>query len=70
MLPDTTTPGETPAMPEKQAANKAINAIISVSDPANLESLGRALAEMGANIYATVCRFERGTSNNSHPPTA
>ena len=37
-------------MPEKQAA---INAIISVSDPANLESLGRALGEMSANIYAT-----------------
>ena len=40
-------------MPEKQATNKAINAIVSVSDPTNLESLGKALGEMGANIYAT-----------------
>jgi hypothetical protein len=32
---------------------QSLNAIISVSDPANLESLGRALGEMGANIYAT-----------------
>src|SRR5437870_5477109 len=29
------------------------NAIVSVSDPTNLEVLGRALAEMGAAIYAT-----------------
>src|SRR6266550_6666093 len=50
MLPDITTPGETSHMPQKQAA---INAIISVSDPTNLESLGRVLGEMGANIYAT-----------------
>jgi phosphoribosylaminoimidazolecarboxamide formyltransferase/IMP cyclohydrolase len=39
-------------MQDKQA-NRAINAIISVSDPANLEILGKALSEMGANIYAT-----------------
>src|SRR4051794_13326493 len=32
---------------------RAFNAIISVSDPTNLESLGKALAEMGASIYAT-----------------
>jgi phosphoribosylaminoimidazolecarboxamide formyltransferase / IMP cyclohydrolase len=31
----------------------AINAIISVSDPTGLDVLGRALAEMGANVYAT-----------------
>lgn len=30
-----------------------INAVISVSDPTNLEGLGKALQEMGANIYAT-----------------
>ena len=29
------------------------NAIISVSDPTNLDSLGKALAEMGTTIYAT-----------------
>src|SRR5207249_910081 len=29
------------------------NAILSVSDPIGLETLGKALAEMGANIYAT-----------------
>ncbi len=29
------------------------NAIISVSDPTNLEGLGRALVDMGASIYAT-----------------
>lgn len=32
---------------------KIERAIISVSDPTNVESLGRALAEMGATIYAT-----------------
>ena len=37
-------------MPDPQ---RPINAIISVSDPTNLEALGTALAEMGANIYAT-----------------
>lgn len=37
-------------MPQQRAS---INAIISVSDPSNVEILGRALAEMGANIYAT-----------------
>lgn len=33
--------------------HQPFNAIISVSDPTNLESLGKALAEMGASIYAT-----------------
>jgi phosphoribosylaminoimidazolecarboxamide formyltransferase/IMP cyclohydrolase len=32
---------------------RRFNAIISVSDPTNLETLGSALAEMGASIYAT-----------------
>jgi len=39
-------------MQEKQSGG-AINAIVSVSDPANLEILGKALEEMGANVYAT-----------------
>src|SRR5438128_8179007 len=30
-----------------------INAILSVSDPTNLETLGQALSDMGARIYAT-----------------
>src|SRR5262245_38175043 len=29
------------------------NAILSVSDPTGLENLGKTLAEIGANIYAT-----------------
>jgi phosphoribosylaminoimidazolecarboxamide formyltransferase/IMP cyclohydrolase len=33
--------------------HQPFNAILSVSDPTNIESLGRALADMGANIYAT-----------------
>ena len=36
-----------------QTEPRPFNAVISVSDPANLESLGRALAEMGATLYAT-----------------
>jgi phosphoribosylaminoimidazolecarboxamide formyltransferase/IMP cyclohydrolase len=38
-------------MPSKSP--QPFNAIISVSDPTNLETLGRTLAEMGASIYAT-----------------
>ncbi|MEO6457736.1 MAG: bifunctional phosphoribosylaminoimidazolecarboxamide formyltransferase/IMP cyclohydrolase, partial [Chloroflexia bacterium] len=30
-----------------------LNAIVSVSDPTNLDTLGRALIELGATIYAT-----------------
>jgi phosphoribosylaminoimidazolecarboxamide formyltransferase/IMP cyclohydrolase len=37
-------------MPEEK---EPINAIVSVSDAAGLEELGRALSAMGANIYAT-----------------
>ena len=33
--------------------HQAFNAILSVSDPTNIESLGSALADMGATIYAT-----------------
>jgi len=36
-----------------QARNAQLNAIVSVSDPTGLETLGKALAEMGASIYAT-----------------
>lgn len=36
-----------------QAKPLPLNAIISVSDPANLDTLGKALQEMGAVIYAT-----------------
>jgi phosphoribosylaminoimidazolecarboxamide formyltransferase / IMP cyclohydrolase len=38
---------------QTNAAGSAINAIVSVSDASNLETLGRALAAMGANVYAT-----------------
>lgn len=37
----------------KNAGTGQFNAVVSVSDPAKLELLGRALAEMGAVIYAT-----------------
>ena len=33
--------------------HQPFNVILSVSDPTNIESLGRALADMGASIYAT-----------------
>src|SRR5438034_11326995 len=35
------------------ANSRLINAVLSVSDATGLESLGKALVEMGANIYAT-----------------
>jgi phosphoribosylaminoimidazolecarboxamide formyltransferase/IMP cyclohydrolase len=36
-----------------QGERAAINAIVSVSDPAHLDVLGAALARLGANVYAT-----------------
>ncbi|HEX9990557.1 MAG TPA: bifunctional phosphoribosylaminoimidazolecarboxamide formyltransferase/IMP cyclohydrolase [Chloroflexia bacterium] len=36
-----------------QTEPRPFNAVVSVSDPTNLESLGRALAGMGATLYAT-----------------
>src|SRR5947209_1777178 len=37
-------------MPE---GSPSLNAIISVSDPTGLDTLGRALSDLGAHIYAT-----------------
>ena len=36
-----------------QGERAAINAIVSVSDPAHLDVLGAALARLGASVYAT-----------------
>jgi phosphoribosylaminoimidazolecarboxamide formyltransferase/IMP cyclohydrolase len=38
---------------EQNKAASSINAIVSVSDPSNLEVLGKALKAMEANVYAT-----------------
>ncbi|HUP27042.1 MAG TPA: bifunctional phosphoribosylaminoimidazolecarboxamide formyltransferase/IMP cyclohydrolase [Chloroflexia bacterium] len=37
----------------QKGPGKQFNAIVSVSDPTNLDSLGQALVELGATIYAT-----------------
>ena len=47
-------------MPQKQAA---INAIVSVSDSANLESLGKALAKNPAHRFATLAEMAKAVED-------